>query len=620
VPAPASPPFKHHHAHLGDFTAGPRTIVLSALAVLVGVLAAYVAKALLSLIAFFTNLFFFQRFSLAAASPAAHHLGLWSVLVPVVGCLVIGIIARYGSEKIRGHGIPEALEAILIRGSRIEPRVALLKPISSAISIGSGGPFGAEGPIIMTGGAFGSLIAQLFHLTAAERKTLLVAGAAAGMSATFASPVAAVLLSVELLLFELKPRSLVPVALASATAAVVRRYILGSGPLFPVPDVDIAAATAPMILFSCTFVGLAAGALSAMLTAAVYAAEDAFGKLKRVHWMWWPALGGVVVGVGGLICPQALGVGYDQIQMLLLGGAGVALTLRLMLVKATIWSVSLGSGTSGGVLAPLLMMGSALGVLESHFLPAHGAGFWPIISMAAILAGTMRAPLTAMIFAVELSGRFALALPILTAGMVAHLFTVLVLRRSILTEKVARRGFHLTREYGIDPLEILFVREVMRHEAVVLPLDTSVARAAAVLAGTARAQAQRLYPVVDGGGLLVGVATRNDIEAAAAEGAKPLAAVVRGAPVVAHDDEPLRAAVHRMAETGLTRLPVVDRNEPPKLVGLVTLKEALKARLRHLEEEGRRERVLPLSFVIPFARFRWGGRDAEKRQPDREAV
>ncbi|HSY41163.1 MAG TPA: chloride channel protein, partial [Polyangia bacterium] len=439
----SAPKHPHPNAAIGDFTAGPRTIALSLLAVVVGVLAAYVAKALLALITFFTNLFFFQRLSLAPVTPAGHHLGVLSVLVPVIGCLIIGILARYGSEKIRGHGIPEALEAILIRGSRIEPRVALLKPISSAISIGSGGPFGAEGPIIMTGGAFGSMIAQLFHLTAAERKTLLVAGAAAGMSATFASPVAAVLLSVELLLFELKPRSLVPVALASAAAAVVRRHLLGSGPLFPVPDVDIAAATAPLILFSCTVVGLAAGILSATLTAAVYAAEDAFAKLK-LHWMWWPALGGLVVGVGGLM----LGVGYDQIQALLLGGAGVAMTVRLMVVKATIWSVSLGSGTSGGVLAPLLMMGSALGVLEAHFLPSHGTGFWPIVSMAAILAGTMRAPLTAMIFAIELSGRFGLALPILTAGMVAHLFTVLVLRRSILTEKVARRGFHLTREYS----------------------------------------------------------------------------------------------------------------------------------------------------------------------------
>jgi chloride channel protein, CIC family len=610
---------RHGGERLGDFTANARTLPLSALAVVVGLLAAFVAKGLLALIAFFTNLFFYQRLSLAAASPAGHHLGLLSVLVPVVGCLIIGIIARYGSEKIRGHGIPEALEAILIRGSRIEPRVALLKPISSAISIGSGGPFGAEGPIIMTGGAFGSMIAQLFHLTAAERKTLLVAGAAAGMSATFASPIAAVLLSVELLLFELKPRSLIPVALASVTAAALRRTLLGPGPLFPVPDLDLAAAITPSTLLACLLVGLSAGALSTLLTAAVYAAEDAFGHLK-VHWMWWPALGGVVVGVGGVLCPQALGVGYDQIQSLLLGGTGLAPTLRLMAVKATIWAVSLGSGTSGGVLAPLLMMGSALGVLEAHLLPAHGAGFWPLVGMCAILAGTMRAPLTALIFAIELSGRFSMALPLLTAAIVAHGFTVLLLRRSILTEKVARRGYHLTREYAIDPLEILFVREVMRPEVVVLPIDTTVALASAVLAGTARAQAQRLYPVVDATGALVGVATRANIEAAAAEADRPLALVLRGLPVTARADEPLRAAIHRMAETGFTRLPVVDGSEPPRLVGLVTLQEVLKARGRHLEEEQRRERVLPLSVMIPFARFRRRRPLGEKPpEPDRQA-
>jgi H+/Cl- antiporter ClcA len=601
-----SPEPGHGHApagggeRLGDFSAGPRTIPLAILAVGIGVLAAFVATGLLALITFFTNVFFFQRLSLAPASPAGHHLGFLGVLVPVAGCLIIGVMARYGSERIRGHGIPEALEAILIRGSRIQPRVALLKPVSSAISIGSGGPFGAEGPIIMTGGAFGSMIAQLFHLTAAERKTLLVAGAAAGMSATFASPVASVLLAVELLLFELKPRSLIPVALAAAAAAVARRPLLGVGPLFPVPDVDLAAIATPTALGCCVIVGLLAGAMSATLTASVYAAEDAFSRL-RLHWMWWPALGGIVVGLGGLICPEALGVGYDQIQALLTGGRGMGPTLRLMAVKATIWAVSLGSGTSGGVLAPLLMMGSALGVLESHVLPNYGAGFWPLVSMAAILAGTMRAPLTALVFAIELSGRFGVALPLLAAGIVAHGFTVLTLRRSILTEKVARRGFHLTREYAIDPLEILFVREVMRPEAVVLPADTPVSRAAELLASTARASAQRLYPVTDGGGRLLGVATRGDIEGA---GDGTLCAAIARPPIVARTDEPVRAAIHRMAESGFSRLPVTDGADPPKLVGLITLKEALKARTRHLEEERRRERVLPLSVIIPFARFR----------------
>jgi H+/Cl- antiporter ClcA/CBS domain-containing protein len=589
---------------LGDFTTSARTLPIAALAVAVGALAAYVAAALLALITFFTNVFFYQRFSLAPVSPAGHHLGLAGVLVPIVGCLIIGVMARYGSERIRGHGIPEALEAILIRGSRIQPRVALLKPISAAISIGSGGPFGAEGPIIMTGGAFGSMIAQLLHLTAAERKTLLVAGAAAGMSATFASPVAAVLLSVELLLFELKPRSLVPVALASVTAALTRRYVLGPGPLFAAA-LDAAPTLSPWSLLACAGAGLAAGALSAGLTAAVYAAEDAFSRLKRVHWMWWPAIGGVVVGVGGLVCPQALGVGYDQIQLLLGGGSGVGPTLLLMGVKATIWSVSLGSGTSGGVLAPLLMMGSALGVLETHVLPdlGVGPGFWPLVSMAAILGGTMRAPLTALVFAIELTGRFSLALPILTAVVVAHAFTVLLLRRSILTEKVARRGYHVSREYAVDPLEILFVREVMRTAVLALPAEASLGDARAAVANAPGARGQRLFPALDLRGALVGVVTRRDLDGASGDG--PLGGVIRGVTITARPDEPLRVVVHRMAETGLTCLPVIDekggRSGHDSLVGLVTLKDMLKARVRHLEEERRRERVLSLGAVIPFS-------------------
>src|SRR6266480_1086143 len=274
---------------LGDFTTRPRVITISVMAIVIGVIGAYIALALLQLIGLFTNLFFYQRWSSALVSPAANTLGAFEIVIPVIGALIIGVMARYGSERIRGHGIPEAIEAILINGSRIDPRVALLKPISSAISIGSGGPFGAEGPIIMTGGAVGSLIAQFFHLTSAERKTLLVAGAAAGMSATFAAPLAAVLLAVELLLFEWKPRSLIPVALASATAAAMRRYIIGLGPLFPVPAHP--AFIGPEGLLGCVLVGLLAGALSGLLTRAVYAAEDTFQKLP-VHWMWWPALGG----------------------------------------------------------------------------------------------------------------------------------------------------------------------------------------------------------------------------------------------------------------------------------------------------------------------------------------
>src|SRR5262245_38010180 len=493
---------------LGDFTANPRMVTVGLMAVVIGVVCAYVARVLLLLINFFTNLFFYQRISAALVSPVDNTLGLWIVIVPVIGALIIGFMARYGSERIRGHGIPEAIEAILINGSRVEPRVAILKPVSAAISIGSGGPFGAEGPIIMTGGAIGSLIAQFFHLTSAERKTLLVAGAAAGMSATFASPVAAVLLAVELLLFEWKPRSLVPVALASATAAAARRYIIGMGPLFPVPPHP--AFIGPEGLAGCVAAGLLAGGLSALLTLAVYAAEDAF-RLLPIHWMWWPAIGGLVIGLGGYVFPQALGVGYDTIGALVQGNVTGHVIVGILIVKSIIWSVSLGSGTSGGVLAPLLMMGGALGGIEAMVLPFEGVGFWPLVSMGAILGGTMRSPFTGVIFALELTHDVNMLMPLLVATTVAHAFTVLTLRRSILTEKVSRRGFHLTREYAPDPLEILFVREVMRTRVAALRADLAPAELPRVLHGDPAGKAQRLYPVVDAAGGLVGLATRNDL-------------------------------------------------------------------------------------------------------------
>jgi chloride channel protein, CIC family len=596
------PPKRATVETLGDFTTTRRLVPVSAVAIGIGFASAFIALILLKLIGLFTNLFFFQRWSFSLASPAANHLGPWVIVVPVIGALIIGFMARYGSERIRGHGIPEAIEAILINGSRVEPKVALLKPLSSAISIGSGGPFGAEGPIIMTGGAFGSLVAQLLHLTSAERKTLLVAGAAAGMSATFASPIAAVLLAVELLLFEWKPRSLIPVALASAAAAATRRYIMGMGPLFPVPAHP--AFIGPSGLLACALAGILAGGLSALLTLGVYGAEDAFHRLK-IHWMWWPAIGGLVIGIGGLIFPQALGVGYDTIGALLQGDVPAKMIIGILLVKSVIWAVSLGSGTSGGVLAPLLMMGGALGGLEALVFPHAGPGFWPLVSMGAILGGTMRSPLTGIVFALELTHDVNILLPLLIACTLAHGFTVLVLKRSILTEKISRRGYHLSREYSIDPLEILFTREVMRTDILALPATIAPGEVGQRIRNAPNEQFQRLYPVVDSRDHLLGVVTRNTLQSwiqaqQAQNVTQPIGDLVQANPAVAYADEPLRMVVDRMAESGLTRFPVVEDVEGgQKLVGMVSLYDLLKARTLNLEAERRRERFLPLHVRFP---------------------
>ncbi len=601
-----------HQEELGDFSTTLRVVPISALAIGIGVLCAFVALALLRLIGLFTNLFYYGHWGSALVSPAGNHLGWYSVLVPVAGGLIVGLMARYGSERIRGHGIPEAIEAILINGSRVEPKVAILKPVSSAIAIGSGGPFGAEGPIIMTGGAFGSMIAQLFHLTNAERKTLLVAGAAGGMSATFAAPVASVLLAVELLLFEWKPRSLVPVALASVVADVMRRYILGYGPMFPVPAHPLHIG--PVSLLGCVLVGLLAGCLSALLTLSIYKVEDGFQRLP-IHWMWWPVIGGLAVGLGGMIFPQALGVGYDTIGAMLQGAVTSKVILGVLLVKWFIWAVSLGSGTSGGVLAPLLMMGGALGGLEAMFLPHEGAGFWSLISMGATLGGTMRAPFTSIVFAFELTHDPSILLPLLIASILAHTFTVLTLKRSILTEKVARRGYHLSAEYAVDPLEILFARDVMRTKVAVLPASSSLGEFQRAL--TNHRQSQRLLPVVDNNGVLVGVVTRGDMHKLLSQGdeavvRRPLRDLVRRETVEAFPDEPLRSVVYRMAEKQVTRMPILEP-ETRKFIGLIALDDLLKARARHLEEEKRREQVLSLRFFMP------GGGDQEETETRDEA-
>ncbi len=516
----------------------PRVLFVAALAVPIGAFSAGVAWCLLQLIGLITNLVFYDRVGTALVAPGdAHHSPALILLAPVFGGLVVGVLARYGSEKIRGHGIPETIESILISGSRVQPRVAILKPLASAIAIGTGGPFGAEGPIIMTGGAFGSIGAQFLQLTADERKTLLVSGAAAGMAATFNAPLASVLLAVELLLFEWRPRSLIPVVTAVAVATVVRVPLLGSGAIFPAPAGALHLDAGAYAL--CIASGISAALLAVVATSLVYLSEDGFRRLP-IHWMWWPAIGGLIIGIGGLIVPQALGVGYNVISAELDGSIGLQLVVGIFIVKTVIWSLSLGSGTSGGVLAPMLMIGAALGSLEAALFPDVAAGFWPLVALAGVLGGVMRSPLTGVAFAAELTGRWDAVLPLLIGAVAAYAASVLLLRRSVLTEKIARRGLHLTREYSIDPLEVLFVGDVM-SSADPQPL--------AKLNG-------------DGKGPLV------------------------------HPDDTLRHVSYVMAESGTTRLPVVSREDHQEVVGFITLEQLLEGRLKDLEEERRMERIL----------------------------
>ncbi|TQK06513.1 H+/Cl- antiporter ClcA [Herbaspirillum sp. SJZ130] len=572
--------------HKRDYTADNRLLYISAIALCIGALSTGAAWMLLKLIALFTNLFYFQRFSFPGASPAMHTLGWAAIFLPIAGGLIVGLMARYGSEKIRGHGIPEAIEAILFGKSLMSPRVAVLKPLSSGIVIGSGGPFGAEGPIIMTGGSIGSLLAQFLHLTAAERKTLLVAGACAGMTAIFGTPVAAVLLAVELLLFELKPRSLLPVALACAVAGFLRPLALDAGPLFAMQ----VAAPGALAFASCIAAGLASGVLAAALTLALYRVEDWFHRLT-LHWMWWPAIGGAAVGIGGWLQPRALGVGYDVIADLLHHHMLLSAALALLAVKAVIWLIALGSGTSGGVLAPLLMMGAGLGLVLSPWLPGGSPELWALVCMAGVLGSVLGAPLTAIVFAFGLTHAGEALLPLMTTVAVAYGVNVLLMKRSIMTEKIARRGLHVHREYGIDPLERQHVDDLMTRAPQGIDIGMNAADALALC--RSGGHAHRYYPVTDKGRLAGMLALRALEQAAPAQPCRELLAppATAGEPFLLPQMS-ARTAAGAMARLRVGRLPVVADRKHMKLVGILSLSDLARASSAHAEEESVREKLL----------------------------
>lgn len=589
-------------SELRDYSADSRMLWMSALAVIVGAAGAVLSWILLRLIYFVTNLFYFHRISSQLVDPGKNTLGWTAIFLPVVGGLLVGLLARYGSDRIRGHGMPEAIEAVLMRGAKISPKITFFKPVATAIAIGSGGPFGAEGPIIMTGGAFGSLLAQLFKMTDAERSVMLVAGAAAGMSATFLAPLAAILLAVELLLFEWRPRSLVPVAVASVTAAALRRMLLGSNPIFKMdPMINPVSHQA---LPAAVLAGLAAGLMALVLTKGVHFFEELFEKLP-IHWMWWPAIGGLGIGLGGLIYPSALGVGYPVIERMISGDIGWGLVFGAVVIKSLVWTESLGSGTSGGILAPQLMIGGGVGVALAHILPVMQPGAWPLVCMAAVLAGSIGAPLTAAVMAVELTHNSGLLLPLLLASVTSYGLTVLVQKRSILTERLAKRGYHLSREYGVDPLETVLVSQAMHTSVFALPANATRREAAEWLrkmeerGAEAWGHWQRLFPILDSDGKLVSVLTRTQMMASARQPDLDalLAADGNIAPSTVSPTATLRAVANSMALSKLTHYPVIDRNG--KFSGIVTIEDLLAGRSRERLRENDRSRVLRMRW--PFS-------------------
>jgi CIC family chloride channel protein len=614
---------------LRDYSADSRILYTSALAAGLGAVSAVAAWVLLELIALSTNLFYFHHWSFVEHDPWQAGRHWWIVFMPVLGGLMVGVIARYLSPKVRGHGMPEAVETIVFGKGRVQPRVAVLKPLATAISIGSGGPFGAEGPVIITGGAIGSVLGQLLSMTDSERKVLMVAGASAGMAATFNCPMSATLLAVEILLFEWKPRSLVPVAIACVTAGAVRRLLLG-------PDSLLEMASTPVpvhhtALLGALLVGVIAAFVAAGLGKAVHATGAWFETLP-IHWMWWPAIGGVVVGLGGLIFPRALGVGYSVVQLMITGqDVTWKLLAGILIVKSAIWIFSLGSNTAGGILAPLLMIGGALGAALGHLMPIMPTGAWVLVGMTSVLSAAIGAPLTAAMLALELTDDGGLMLPVLLSCVAAYAVSVLVQRRSMLTESLSSRGFHLSREYGVDPLESMLIGQAMHTSVFALP-DTATrkdavewlikmeGRVASSPSGAAGVWShwQRVFPLVDEDGKLRGLLTRAQMIAAAKEqdSTVPLLLHANLKPETMAPNMTLRTCATAMAESKLTSYPVVD--DAGKLQGVMTIEDLLKGRSEQAHRESDRERVIRLRW--PFSGPRAEDVAVGALEEDREEV
>ena len=573
-----------------------RLLPISLLAAGIGIAGGFIAFALLKLIALISNAVFFQRLSTAEVRTLADHtLGILVVIVPVIGGLIIGALGKYGSPKIRGHGIPEAMESVLTNRSRISPRVAILKPLSAALAIGTGGPFGAEGPIIQTGGAFGSLIGQIIHVTAAERKVLLASGAAAGMAAIFNTPIAAVILAIELLLFEFKSRSFIPLVIASTLATATHFQLIGREPMFEIGVLDFGIpANLPFYLI----LGLICGVAAVFFTKALYWFEDQFERLP-IDSMWHPAIGGLALGIIGLFMPRVLGIGYDTISEILNSSLPLTLLLGLMVFKSLALFVTIGSGTSGGLLAPMFMVGAALGgsfaLIVNQIVP--GASLSPgacaLVAMAAFFGAASRATFTFIIFAFEIIQDYHAILPLMLVSVIADGVGLYLMRNSIMTEKLARRGLPIHHEYEPDILQQLLVRDVMDSNPPTVPGTMLLKELADRIAqGDPLLTRHQAIPVLGEDGKVVGIITRGDVLRGLEQSDEENVTVMEAASsnlLVTYPDEPLYEAVTTMLKNDIGRLPVVSRENPQKLIGYLGRAAVLQARLRRISEENVRE-------------------------------
>jgi len=574
---------------------GARLLHLSVLAAIIGGVAGFAAYLLVSLIGLISNLVFFQRVGFDIPDLQGHTLGPLVIVVPVIGGLVIGLMAKYGTPKIRGHGIPEAMEAVLVNRSRISPNVALFKPLSAAVAIGTGGPFGAEGPIIQTGGALGSLVGQFFHVTAAERKVLLSCGAAAGMAATFSTPIAAVILAIELLLFEFKARSFIPLVIASTLATTVHFGLMGRGPMFEVGPLDFGI---PAGLPYYVILGLLCGIFATGFSSALYWVEDLFERLP-LDPMWWPALGGLALGIIGFFVPRVLGVGYGNITAILNDQFSVAVLLSIVVFKSLALFLTLGSGTSGGLLAPTFMVGAAFGALFALAVNAvvPGANLSPgacaLVAMAAVFGAASRATFTFIIFAFELTRDYNAILPLMLVCVIADLVALRFMRNSIMTEKLARRGLRIQQEYEADIMQQVMVAEVMDDNPPRLPATMPLTELADRIArGDPLVTRRHGSPIVDGDGRLAGIITQGDIlRALEREDCAALTILEAGTaePLVTYPDELMHDAIGKMLRNDIGRLPVVRRERPGELIGYLGRAGILEARLKRLKEENERE-------------------------------